>query len=108
MRKIVKNIEKNKINAIMMWLEHSLVISSIRVSIHYKNIKICHLFTREENNLEKEKQKSPASLSPKYIIFCLFLLFSVLIIQLGVVQILNGETYQEEIDRKSTRLNSSH
>nr|WP_245833255.1 penicillin-binding protein 2 [Oceanobacillus timonensis] len=33
------------------------------------------------------------------LFFAIFLLFSALILQLGVVQILNGETYQDEIER---------
>src|SRR5690625_807103 len=33
------------------------------------------------------------------LFFTVFVLFTILVIQLGIVQILEGETYQEEIDR---------
>ncbi|HEY4602648.1 MAG TPA: penicillin-binding protein 2 [Cerasibacillus sp.] len=47
---------------------------------------------------EKKKQRRvPIRLN--ILFFIVFLLFSVLILQLGVVQILNGEAYQKEIDR---------
>lgn len=47
---------------------------------------------------EKKKQRRiPIRLN--ILFFIVFLLFSVLILQLGVVQILNGEAYQKEIER---------
>lgn len=46
--------------------------------------------------MKKKKAQLPFRLN--ILFFIVFLLFSVLILQLGVVQILNGETYQEEID----------
>lgn len=47
--------------------------------------------------VRKKKAQIPFRLN--LLFFIVFLLFSILIIQLGVVQILNGETYQEEIDQ---------
>jgi len=41
------------------------------------------------------------------IFFIVFILFSVLVIQLGVVQILDGETYQTEIDRTISDISKS-
>lgn len=55
-----------------------------------------------EGNIEmKEKRKKRAQLPfrTNIIFFIIFLLFSLLIFQLGIVQILNGEAFQEEIDR---------
>ncbi|HLQ74059.1 MAG TPA: penicillin-binding protein 2 [Bacillota bacterium] len=45
----------------------------------------------------KEKSKLPFRLN--ILFFIIFILFAVLIIQLGIVQILDGEAAQEEIDR---------
>ncbi|TFB24816.1 penicillin-binding protein 2 [Filobacillus milosensis] len=47
----------------------------------------------------KKKQKSHLPLRLNVLFFAIFLLFSVLILQLGVVQILYGEDAQAEIDR---------
>src|SRR5690625_1104830 len=46
---------------------------------------------------KKKKAQLPFRLNI-LLFFIVFLLFSILIIQLGVVQILNGESYQAEID----------
>ncbi|MUK87116.1 penicillin-binding protein 2 [Ornithinibacillus sp. L9] len=46
---------------------------------------------------KKKRAQLPFRLN--ILFFIVFLLFSVLILQLGVVQILNGESFQEEIDR---------
>lgn len=49
--------------------------------------------------LKKNKQKrSQLPFRLNILFFVVFLLFSVLILQLGVVQILNGEEFQEEIE----------
>src|SRR5690625_7857735 len=45
------------------------------------------------------KKRVQLSFRLNILFFTVFLLFSILIIQLGVVQILNGEAYQDEIDR---------
>src|SRR5690625_4251724 len=45
------------------------------------------------------KKKAQIAVRLNLLLFIVFLLFSIMIIQLGVVQILNGETYQEEIDQ---------
>ncbi|HLR01144.1 MAG TPA: penicillin-binding protein 2 [Virgibacillus sp.] len=53
--------------------------------------------------MDKKKKKRKAQLPFRLNILFLgvFLLFSILILQLGVVQILNGDGFQEEIDRTS-------
>src|SRR5690625_444954 len=54
------------------------------------------------SKLAKTKTKKIRAQLPfrfNILFFTVFLLFSILIIQLGVVQILNGEAYQDEIDR---------
>ena len=48
----------------------------------------------------KKQKKSQLPFRLNILFFMVFLLFSVLIIQLGVVQILNGEAYQEEINQR--------
>ncbi|PAV29055.1 penicillin-binding protein [Virgibacillus profundi] len=47
----------------------------------------------------KKKKKAQLPFRLNILFFVVFLLFSVLIFQLGVVQILNGEDFQKEIDR---------
>ncbi|GAA0607948.1 penicillin-binding protein 2 [Virgibacillus siamensis] len=57
------------------------------------------------NKKNKSKMQLPFRLN--ILFFIVFLLFSILIIQLGVVQILNGEEYQQEInetDQEYTQL----
>ncbi|WP_368483267.1 peptidoglycan D,D-transpeptidase FtsI family protein [Oceanobacillus sojae] len=51
--------------------------------------------------VDKKKKKKRAQLPVRMniLFFVIFLLFSALILQLGVVQILKGESYQEEIER---------
>ncbi|MFD1066257.1 peptidoglycan D,D-transpeptidase FtsI family protein [Oceanobacillus locisalsi] len=51
--------------------------------------------------VDKKKKKKRAQLPVRMniLFFAIFLLFSALILQLGVVQILNGESYQGEIER---------
>ncbi|WP_163970010.1 peptidoglycan D,D-transpeptidase FtsI family protein [Oceanobacillus halotolerans] len=49
--------------------------------------------------MNKKKKKAQLPFRLNILFFVVFLLFSVLILQLGVVQILNGEDFQEEIDR---------
>ncbi|WP_217586716.1 peptidoglycan D,D-transpeptidase FtsI family protein [Lentibacillus saliphilus] len=48
---------------------------------------------------KKKAKKSQLPFRLNILFFVVFLLFSVLIIQLGVVQILNGQEFQDEIDR---------
>lgn len=48
---------------------------------------------------KKNKKKSQLPFRLNILFISVFLLFSILILQLGVVQILNGETFQGEIDR---------
>lgn len=48
---------------------------------------------------EDKKKKAQLPFRTNIIFFIIFLLFSLLILQLGVVQILNGEAFQEEIDQ---------
>ncbi|WP_284140409.1 MULTISPECIES: penicillin-binding protein 2 [unclassified Virgibacillus] len=50
-------------------------------------------------NKKKKKKKAQLPFRLNILFFVVFILFSVLILQLGVVQILNGESFQEEIDR---------
>ncbi len=47
---------------------------------------------------EKKKKKAQLPFRTNIIFFIVFLLFSLLIFQLGIVQILNGEAFQSEID----------
>lgn len=47
----------------------------------------------------KKEKKAQLPFRANIIFFIVFILFSILILQLGVVQILNGEAFQEEIDR---------
>lgn len=49
--------------------------------------------------VKKKKKRRQLPLRLNILFFVVFLLFSVLILQLGVVQILNGESFQDEIDR---------
>ncbi|MFD1018765.1 peptidoglycan D,D-transpeptidase FtsI family protein [Thalassobacillus hwangdonensis] len=51
------------------------------------------------NKKDKKKKKSHLPFRLNILFFVIFLLFSTLILQLGVVQILNGEDFQEKIDR---------
>lgn len=48
---------------------------------------------------KKKKRKAQLPFRLNIIFFVVFLLFSALILKLGVVQILNGEDFQDEIDR---------
>ncbi|WP_342748202.1 penicillin-binding protein 2 [Virgibacillus ndiopensis] len=50
-------------------------------------------------NNKKKKKKAQLPFRLNILFFVVFLLFSVLVLQLGVVQILNGEGFQKEIDR---------
>ncbi|HLR70348.1 MAG TPA: penicillin-binding protein 2, partial [Pseudogracilibacillus sp.] len=49
--------------------------------------------------VQKKKKVSRIPLRLNIVFFIVFVLFSVLVLQLGIVQILQGESYQEEIDR---------
>lgn len=48
---------------------------------------------------ENKKKKAQLPFRTNIIFFIIFLLFSILILQLGVVQILNGEAFQDKIDQ---------
>ena len=48
---------------------------------------------------EKKKKKMQIPFRLNIVFFIVFLLFAVLVVQLGLVQILEGESYQKEIDR---------
>ncbi|CEI82798.1 peptidoglycan D,D-transpeptidase FtsI family protein [Oceanobacillus oncorhynchi] len=48
---------------------------------------------------KNKKKRAPLSIRMNILFFAIFLLFSALVLQLGVVQILNGESYQDEIQR---------
>ncbi|WP_090232166.1 peptidoglycan D,D-transpeptidase FtsI family protein [Lentibacillus halodurans] len=48
---------------------------------------------------KKKKKKAQLPFRLNILFFIVFLLFSALVLQLGVVQILNGEAFQAEIDR---------
>lgn len=49
--------------------------------------------------MDTKKERSQLPFRLNILFFVIFLLFSVLILQLGVVQILDGASYQEDIDR---------
>lgn len=49
--------------------------------------------------MKKKKKRAQLPFRLNLLFFVVFLMFSILIIQLGIVQILNGESYQTEIDR---------
>lgn len=49
--------------------------------------------------MKKKKKKVQLPFRLNILFFVIFLLFSVLILQLGIVQILNGEAYEDEINR---------
>ncbi|GAB4073441.1 penicillin-binding protein 2 [Barrientosiimonas marina] len=51
---------------------------------------------------KNKKRKAPLPFRLNILFFAVFLLFSVLVLQLGVVQILNGDAYQAEIDRTTS------
>ncbi|MEH6987776.1 peptidoglycan D,D-transpeptidase FtsI family protein [Cytobacillus firmus] len=48
---------------------------------------------------KKKKKKSHVPFRVNLLFFSVFVLFSLLILRLGVVQIVNGETYKKEVDR---------
>lgn len=58
-------------------------------------------------NSEKKKKDSRIPFRVNILFFVVFILFTVLIIQLGIVQILDGETYQAEIDRTVNDISKS-
>src|SRR5690625_7962790 len=49
--------------------------------------------------VKKKKKQSRIPFRLNIIFFVVLILFSILVVQLGIVQILQGEAYQEEIDR---------
>src|SRR5699024_3713725 len=48
---------------------------------------------------KKKKKKEQLPCGINILFFAVFLLFSLLVLQLGVIQILNGEAFQDEIER---------
>lgn len=56
---------------------------------------------------QKKKKGSRLPFRLNIIFFVIFILFSLLVIQLGVVQILEGASYQEEIDRTVSDISKS-
>lgn len=56
-------------------------------------------FYQEANFMDTRKKRSQLPFRLNILFFIIFLLFSTLILQLGVVQILDGASYQEEIDQ---------
>jgi len=48
---------------------------------------------------KKKKKKEQLPFRINILFFAVFLLFSLLVLQLGVIQILNGEAFQDEIER---------
>lgn len=56
---------------------------------------------------QKKKKGSRLPFRLNIIFFVIFILFSVLVIQLGVVQILEGSSYQDEIDRTVSDISKS-
>lgn len=48
---------------------------------------------------KKKKKRAQLPFRLNVLFFVVFLMFSILIVQLGIVQILNGQTYQDEIDQ---------
>ena len=57
------------------------------------------IWGRNEMVKKKKKKKAQLPFRINILFFVVFLLFSVLVLQLGVVQILNGEDFQKEIER---------
>ena len=47
-----------------------------------------------------QKKKNPIPLRVNILFFSVFILFSLLVLRLGIVQIVHGEDYKREIDRK--------
>lgn len=52
-----------------------------------------------KRKVDKKKKKAQVPFRLNILFFVIFLLFSALILQLGIVQILNGEAYEDEINR---------
>ena len=52
--------------------------------------------------MKKQKKKNgwPIPIRLNILFFCVFLLFSGIIIQLGKVQIFDGETYKNEVEKR--------
>lgn len=51
---------------------------------------------------EKQEKKSGRAVTMRLniLFFCVFILFSAMIIQLGKVQIIDGETYKNEVEKR--------
>jgi cell division protein FtsI/penicillin-binding protein 2 len=50
-------------------------------------------------NKKKKKKKTHVPIRMNLLFFAVFLLFSLLVLRLGVVQIVNGQSYQKEVER---------
>jgi cell division protein FtsI/penicillin-binding protein 2 len=50
-------------------------------------------------NRKKKKKKTHVPVRMNLLFFAVFLLFSLLVLRLGVVQIVNGQSYQKEVER---------
>ena len=56
---------------------------------------------------KKKKTKSHVPFRLNVLFFCVFLMFSAIIIKLGMVQIVHGEDYKNEVDRKENSVVSN-
>jgi len=54
--------------------------------------------------MKKKKKKLHVPVRLNILFFVVFLLFSALILRLGVIQIVHGEKYQEEVDRTENKI----
>ncbi|MBD8069155.1 peptidoglycan D,D-transpeptidase FtsI family protein [Bacillus sp. PS06] len=59
--------------------------------------------TNLNNEKVKKKKKTQVPFRLNILFFLVFILFSALILRLGVVQIVNGERYQEEVDKTENK-----
>lgn len=52
--------------------------------------------------MKKQEKKSGRAVTMRLniLFFCVFILFSAMIIQLGKVQIIDGETYKNEVEKR--------
>ncbi|WP_078550532.1 peptidoglycan D,D-transpeptidase FtsI family protein [Litchfieldia alkalitelluris] len=55
----------------------------------------------------KKKKKTQVPFRLNILFFLVFIMFSALILRLGVVQIVNGERYQQEVDRTENKIVST-
>ncbi|MGR5864234.1 hypothetical protein ACT7DZ_09770 [Bacillus cereus] len=55
---------------------------------------------KKEQKKQSKKKKTHIPFRLNVLFFIVFLLFSAIIIQLGKVQIIDGETYRNEVNKK--------